>query len=288
MKLPKAFILSLTTSILLILGSYPVLALKVQLLPEKPQLGDTISVIVEESSTNSSLPGVSVDEKDYPVFPMADRENTYRALIPTSPLDTPGKKVVRIVTEEGEKNLGIWLEDRQFPIQSIRLTGAAAKPATSIELERVREFKNLVTPEKLWSGKFLRPSPARVSALFGVQRYINGKFAENYYHRGVDYAGDLGSPVFAPANGKIALVGKVSEGFDVHGNTVGIDHGQGVLSIFLHLEEIYVQEGDEIRAGQQIGTVGSTGASTGPHLHWGLYVNGVSVDPVPWRFEGID
>ncbi|MDR9402283.1 MAG: M23 family metallopeptidase, partial [Halothece sp. Uz-M2-17] len=96
-----------------------------------------------------------------------------------------------------------------------------------------------------------------------------------------------GSPVVAPASGTVALVGKESEGFRVHGNTVGIDHGQGVLSIFLHLNDINVQEGDRVTAGQKIGTVGSTGASTGPHLHWGLYVNGQAIDPAPWRFQGI-
>ena len=69
-------------------------------------------------------------------------------------------------------------------------------------------------------------------------------------------------------------------------NTIGIDHGQGVVSIMIHLSEIDVQEGDMVQAGQEIGAVGTTGASTGPHLHWGLYVNGRSVDPVLWRFEG--
>jgi murein DD-endopeptidase MepM/ murein hydrolase activator NlpD len=94
--------------------------------------------------------------------------------------------------------------------------------------------------------------------------------------------------VVAPAAGRIALVGRVNQGFSLHGNTVGIDHGQGVLSIMIHLHRINVNEGDLVQAGQVIGTVGSTGISTGPHLHWGLYVNGVSVDPVPWRERGFE
>ncbi|MEM1291222.1 MAG: M23 family metallopeptidase, partial [Cyanobacteria bacterium P01_H01_bin.162] len=69
----------------------------------------------------------------------------------------------------------------------------------------------------------------------------------------------------------------------LHGNTIGLDHGQGVESIFIHLNSINVQPGEIVQAGQVIGTVGSTGASTGPHLHWGSYVNGVAVDPNPWR-----
>lgn len=87
----------------------------------------------------------------------------------------------------------------------------------------------------------------------------------------------------APAAGRVALVGRVSQGFRIHGNIVGIDHGQGVTSTYLHLSRINVKEGDVVQAGQLIGAVGSTGAVTGPHLHWGLYVQGQSVDPVPWR-----
>ncbi|MEM9979348.1 MAG: M23 family metallopeptidase, partial [Cyanobacteria bacterium P01_D01_bin.2] len=74
------------------------------------------------------------------------------------------------------------------------------------------------------------------------------------------------------------------DGFELHGNTIGIDHGQGLLSIMIHLSRIDVREGDFVQAGQTIGGIGSTGASTGPHLHWGLYVNQVAVDPVPWRY----
>jgi murein DD-endopeptidase MepM/ murein hydrolase activator NlpD len=129
----------------------------------------------------------------------------------------------------------------------------------------------------------VRPSQGQVSTSYGVRRYYNGVFAQDYYHRGVDYAAATGSPVVAPAAGRIALVGRVADGFELHGNTIGIDHGQGVLSIMLHLSRIDVNEGDIVQAGQVIGRVGSTGASTGPHLHWGLYVHGISVDPVPWR-----
>ncbi len=121
-----------------------------------------------------------------------------------------------------------------------------------------------------------------------MRRYYNGEFAQDYYHRGVDYAASTGTPVVAPAAGHIRLVDREANGFRIHGNTVGIDHGQGVLSIMIHLNSISVREGDFVQAGQTIGTVGSTGASTGPHLHWGLYVNGIAVDPVPWRYDGLE
>ena len=80
----------------------------------------------------------------------------------------------------------------------------------------------------------------------------------------------------------------MADGFELHGNTIGIDHGQGVLSIMIHLSRIDVAEEDFVTVGQVIGGVGTTGASTGPRLHCGLYVHGVALDPVPWRFEGVE
>lgn len=265
----------------------PVEALQVKIDPENPQLGDTLSVIVETDNPGTE-PKVSWQGRNYPVFALdGTRDNRYRALLPTSPLDKPGKLAIRVDGDGQKKDIALVLKNRTFPVQRLWLSKTASQPASQVELNRVGAFKKLVTPQKFWQGTFLAPSAARVSSIFGVRRYYNGKFAKDYYHRGVDYAGGYGSPVLAPAAGKVQLVGLVSQGFRVHGNTIGIDHGQGVVSIFLHLSKINVREGDVVRAGQVIGNIGSTGAATGPHLHWGLFVNGVSVDPTPWRFKGI-
>ena len=262
----------------------PAKALEVKVEPKIPQLGDTISIFLTAEKPDSK-PTVTVGETEYPVFPLGDR---YRAFIPTSPLSEPGKLTVDIQGDGQTKHIGVWVKNRTFPTQKIRLTGKANSSATQLEIDKVAAFRKLVTPEKLWQGQFVRPNAAEVSTVFGMRRYYNGVFAENYYHKGVDYAGNEGSTVVAPAGGVVKLVGKEAEGFRVHGNTIGIDHGQGVLSLFMHLKDINVKEGDTIKAGQPIGTVGATGASTGPHLHWGLYVHGVAVDPVPWRFGNID
>ena len=274
---------SLLTTAFILSFVPPAKALEVNISPVAPQQGDTISVTITTDDPDS-IPTLNLNQKTYPVLPI---DNGYRAFVPTSPLDTPGKMTIQVTGDGTTKNLGVWLKKRSFPVQRIWLSGKASRPATQLELNRVAEFKKLVTPEKYWNGTFVRPNAARVSSVFGVRRYYNGVFANNYYHKGVDYAGSAGSTVVTPAAGKVRLVGKEAQGFHVHGNTVGIDHGQGVLSIFLHLQSINVQEGDFVKAGQKIGTVGNTGASTGPHLHWGLYVNGVAVDPVPWRFGEI-
>lgn len=273
----------ITTTIFLAIAA-PVKALEVKVFPPSPQLGDTISVVVTTDDPNIT-PSLTVENKNYPLF---ENNGTYRALIPTSPLDNPGKMTLRVEGDNKTSNIGVWLKNRLFPVQRIWLSGKASRPATQLELDRVSAFKKLVTPEKFWQGSFIRPNASRVSTGYGVRRYYNGVFANDYYHKGVDYAGGYGSPIVAPASGKVRLVGREDQGFHVHGNIVGIDHGQGVLSVFMHLQDINVEEGTMVEAGQRIGTIGSTGASTGPHLHWGVYVNEVAVDPVPWRFETID
>lgn len=278
-------------TIVLVSFSKSATALDVGITPTSPHLGDTISILIQPAQSTPSNPVVTLEQKNFPTFPIS--QNRYRALIPTSPLEKSRRLVLRIQGQEnGEekvRNLAVFLKQRTFPVQSIWLPpGKDNLQGTDYEFDQVDAFKQLVTPEKFWTGKFLRPNQGYVSTAYGVRRYYNGEFASNYYHRGIDYAAPTGSPVVAPAAGRVALVGYESKGFQIHGNMVGLDHGQGVASVLIHLNTIVVKEGDMVKAGQKIGTVGSTGASTGPHLHWGLYVHGVSIDPVPWlskRFE---
>jgi murein DD-endopeptidase MepM/ murein hydrolase activator NlpD len=243
-------------------------------------------IIRPEQPQTLTAPVVTVNNRQYPTFPLPD--GRFQALIPTTPLDTPGRLVIQVSGGEPTRNLAVGLRQRRFPTQRITLSPNQRDLGTQHELDRVAAFKQRVTPERLWRGPMVRPSGGSVRSPYGVRRYYNGVFAQDYYHRGVDYAASTGSPVRSPAAGRIALVGRVAEGFELHGNTIGIDHGQGVLSIMIHLSRIDVQEGQRVEAGQVIGAVGSTGASTGPHLHWGLYVHGLSVDPEPWRQRGFD
>ncbi len=266
----------------------PVGALQVRVTPTHPQLGDTLSVVIQldnpdgNKASVSSSPTVAFEQKTYPTFLIAP--NQFRAFLPTTPLDKPGTQLLRVTSEGQVQNLSVSVRDRAFPVQRINLPpGKAGLEGTEDEMSRVAAFKQLETPQKFWNGSFLKPNQGRLSTVYGVRRYYNGVFAKDYYHRGIDYAGAEGSPVIAPAAGRVALVGRVSQGFHLHGNCIGIDHGQGVTSIFMHLSRINVKQGDLVQAGQVIGAVGSTGAATGPHLHWGLYVHGQSVDPVPWR-----
>ena len=258
--------------------------------PETIQLGDTLTVRIELPNS-SPAPTVAFGDRQFPAFPVtspvASSSQVYRALVPSSPLDRPGAHTLTVMADGDRQTLPITIRARTFPTQSITI-GSGGLQATQAELDAVSSFKAISSPVRYWNGPFLRPSGGQVSSIYGVRRYYNGVFANDYYHRGVDYAAPLGSPIVAPAAGTIALVGRETEGFTIHGNTVGIDHGQGVVSIFLHLDRISVVEGQQVDAGQQVGTIGTTGASTGPHLHWGLYVHEVAVDPVPWRNQGFE
>lgn len=264
----------------------PVQALQVVVTPQNPQLGDTLSVMIQVDGGPGETPTVSLQQKNYPAFPMGN--NRFRALLPTTPLEKAGTRQIQVTGDGKVQNLSVQVRDRNFPTQSIWLPPGKDSEGTDAEFDRVDAFKALVTPEKFWNGPLLRPNSGEITTVYGVRRYYNGVFAQDYYHRGVDYAGAYGSPVVAPAAGRVSLVGRESQGFKIHGNVVGIDHGQGLASILMHLSRIDVQEGDFVKPGQVIGALGSTGASTGPHLHWGLYVNGQSIDPVPWRLQGIE
>jgi murein DD-endopeptidase MepM/ murein hydrolase activator NlpD len=259
----------------------PALPLQSQLVTTTPRLGDTAAIQIQVD-TPQSKPIVTLGDKTYPAFSIG--ANRYRAFIPSTPLEKPGVRRVQVSADGKTQEVPVTFANRYFRIQRINLPpGKAGVEATEYELQKVGALKALVTPVKYWNGAFLAPSQARTSTPFGVKRYYNGKFANDYYHRGLDYAGAEGSPVTAPAAGRVALVGLVKDGFRVHGNIIGVDHGQGVISIFMHLSRIDVAEGDMVQPGEVIGAIGTTGASTGAHLHWGLYVNAVGVEPAQWR-----
>lgn len=264
----------------------PGLALSTQFAPVKPLLGET--VVVDIATTDSpTAPTIRVGDKLYPAWEIDG--GRFRAMIPTTPLEQPGDRQVSIVDNKGVVTLNVAVGNRKFPFQYINLPpGKSGLGATEMELEKVSEFKDTVSPNKFWHGKFIAPNKGRTSSPFGVRRYYNGQLATDYYHRGLDYAGGVGSAVVAPAGGEVILVGYEKNGFRVHGNVVGLDHGQGVVSIFMHLSKIDVKQGQMLEPGDKIGAIGNTGASTGPHLHWGLYVNGISVDPVQWRSTSIE
>jgi murein DD-endopeptidase MepM/ murein hydrolase activator NlpD len=145
------------------------------------------------------------------------------------------------------------------------------------EREKLYKVLNVVTPTRYWNGLFKLPGVGIFSSVFGSRRtYVGGVFTN--YHEGADINASGGSAVYAPADGVVAL----AEPLTVRGNAVLIDHGWGIYSGLYHMSKIEVKVGQFVRQGQVIGRVGTTGLSTGPHLHWDVRVRGLNVDPLQW------
>lgn len=132
-----------------------------------------------------------------------------------------------------------------------------------------------------WRETFLWPVMGRTVAEFGVKRVYNRGFRESW-HKGLDLSVPWGTPVVAAASGTVALTGA----YGANGNVVVLDHGHGVVTFYGHLSRMLVARGQAVSAGQLVGRVGSTGLSTAPHLHWGVYVHGVAVRPNDWTVRG--
>lgn len=213
-----------------------------------------------------------------PLYP--DGPGRLLGLMPVSATDEPGADtlVVRNSDNRPRFRQTVEVKDAKFRVQNIRATSRmqSLKPMPG-EMEAIRALQDLASPERYWTEPFVAPTPQCMNSPFGVQRHHNGKPTGNF-HRGVDYRSPEGTPVLATAAGTV----QIAKMFRMHGGTVGLDHGQGLSSVYIHLSKLAVKEGATVRQGDVVGYVGSTGFATGPHLHWGLYVNGLPVNPLQW------
>jgi hypothetical protein len=139
--------------------------------------------------------------------------------------------------------------------------------------KKMKAIYDTVTPEVLWKGKFVMPlKGVTTGGNFGRRRILNGEARSP--HAGVDFPAAAGTPVYAAQSGKVVL----AENLYYSGNTVVIDHGFGIYTLYAHLSEIEVKAGDPVDASDEIGKVGATGRVTGPHLHWGLTIEHARVN----------
>lgn len=177
---------------------------------------------------------------------------------------------------------GNYDQDPPLTVDPSTIDPAVTKP----EEELVESLTSKITPVKYWDGIFQSPGQYNeYNSLFGVRRSYNGSPYE-YFHSGLDFAGGVGLPITAPADGVVVFAGPLT----VRGNATFIDHGWGVYSGFFHQSEIKVKVGDKVTKGQVIGLVGNTGrvngadeyVGAGAHLHWEIWVNGVQVNPFDW------
>jgi murein DD-endopeptidase MepM/ murein hydrolase activator NlpD len=179
--------------------------------------------------------------------------------------------------ESSEENIAVLTKD--FPVKKLWVDEKFVTPPQEA-LQRIREESAILksvyaifTPEWLGDGAFIIPSEGEVVPNFGERRFFNNKPRSS--HSGVDISSPFGAPVKASNAGKIVLASDLY----FAGKAVIIDHGLGVFSLYCHFSRFRVKRGDFIQKGDVIGEIGSSGRVTGPHLHWGIKVQGSRVDP---------
>ncbi|MBI3590601.1 MAG: M23 family metallopeptidase [Candidatus Melainabacteria bacterium] len=248
---------------------------------ETVNVGDTFSVKVKKIENVHGVPKIFFDADKIPVFVLSN--NWYRSLIPLSADSKPGKHILEIYYKGHAKKIDLNVMATKYPLQELTLTKeVAALKASRTEKALVAKTLAVLSNTKLWSGKFIFPSTSPQSTTYGVKRRVNGIINPDYFHKGLDFAAPYGSSIKASEDGKVILVGLEPKGFVVNGNCIFLDHGHGVITGYLHLSKVLVKEDEIVKKGQIIGKVGSTGIASGPHLHWGLYVLGKTVDPISW------
>ena len=191
----------------------------------------------------------------------------------------PGKH--RIVVSEGQRKRSATISVRRHVATVVRLTLPPDKVTLSPEdMRRVQREENILKAlwaeqaDKKWDGNFLLPLQSEISTQFGVKRIINNKRVS--FHRGIDIRGKEGQPVMASNSGTVVLAEELYFG----GNTLIISHGMGIFTVYMHLDSFGANKGEDVVKGDIIGFVGSTGRSTGPHLHFGVKVQDASANPL--------
>ncbi len=245
----------------------------VELTPEHVHNGETLKIAVHGAARKARLAGQTVE-----LFPQEDGSRF--GLMPIPVLKKPGIYYLELLNENGTMvdSRPIRVENAHYPKQNIVISRkiASLKPSPG-EQETVGAFRKAVSPVRYWREPFEPPVPGCLTSLFGVRRLHNGRPTGDF-HAGVDQRGAAGTPIHPIAAGVVKIVQK----WNLRGGTVAVDHGQGVESIYLHMESFAAKEGDHVGTSDVLGYIGSTGRSTGPHVHWSLYVNGVPVNPGQW------
>ena len=269
------------TDLSVALGAEPVLAC-----PDRAALGHPFLVRLTSDHAMEDLSITWMGKSLSPSVSVWNRRHVALAMLGTDVLtDKPGPRQLKISGRIRGKEIRIrhalTIVPKSYPRQDLTLPSKMVTPPESV-LERIRRegkltraAKESLSAQREWHLPFCRPVPGTVTSAYGLRRFLN-KTPKNP-HRGLDFRAPAGTAVKAVAGGKVVLTGE----HYYAGRSVYIDHGNGVVSLYFHLSRILVRTGDTVKRGQPIGRSGSTGRSTGPHLHLSVSVQGRLVDPLP-------
>ena len=196
------------------------------------------------------------------------------------PLDTlPGELEIRVSKSSSTETKAVAIGIMNYPEQRLTIKDKRKVEPSAEDLARIeREQKITEAVKKRFSDNqpdtaLGQPSPGPLSSRFGLRRIFNGQ--PRNPHAGLDVAAGTGTPVRAPSDAVVANTGD----YFFNGNTVFLDHGQGLITAYMHLSRIDVRPGQTVKRGEPLGAIGSTGRVTGPHLHWAVILNNTPVDP---------
>ena len=206
--------------------------------------------------------------------------STRRALIGIDLDRKPGTYPVVVSAGSSRVTQDLVVVDKKFLTRNLTVDDAFVNPPEAVqariaeEAARLTKLWQTLTPARIWSTPFKPPVPESPNSAFGSRSVFNGEARSP--HSGADFTSPAGSTIKAPNDGQVVL----AENLYFSGNTVILDHGQGLYSQFAHLSEIGVKVGEHVTTGQSLGKVGATGRVTGPHLHWAVRLAGTRVDPI--------
>ena len=176
--------------------------------------------------------------------------------------------------------VAVHIVEGNYKKEALHVAPRHVKPSPQ-NLQRIKNEKKEIrriyagsSDTRLWYGSFKKPLAGDITSVFGTQRLFNGQLLS--YHRGTDFRARTGTPVYASNFGTVRL----AKNLFYSGNIVIVDHGINIFTLYAHLSEIQVENGQQIARGHQIGLSGASGRVSGPHLHWGVKINGAYVDPL--------
>jgi len=216
---------------------------------------------------------------DQPVLVTSDHDQWYAVV--GLPLDVrPGSHELRVQIGGETKTQDFVVKKKKYPVQRITLKDKSKVQLSAADEARAeREIAVIMELKRHWRAAqdtdlaFVLPAEGRLSGHFGLRRIFNGELRSP--HVGLDMAVERGTPVKASAQGQVLAV----DDYFFNGKTIFIDHGNGLITMYCHLDLIEVKAGETVSKGQLIGLSGETGRATGPHLHWSVVLNGAMVDP---------
>jgi murein DD-endopeptidase MepM/ murein hydrolase activator NlpD len=244
--------------------------------------------VVPLPGNSSTPPVVHYADKRVMVAPDGEEKHTWVA-IAGIPLEAEaGQGELKVKNGDGVQTVAFAIKDKEYEAQYITIKNKRKVNPYKNDLERIKKEKQeIVVALATWTdsnqlpGEFQIPVKGRLTSPFGLRRFFNQQPRKP--HSGIDIAAPEGTPIVAPMDATVLTTGD----YFFNGNTVFLDHGNGLITMYCHMSRIDVKEGQRIARGEAIGAVGKTGRVTGAHLHWGVSLNDARVDPALF-FQNLD